>query len=302
VRVLSLGPHDDARRVFPGEAQFWSSDYLWNPQLRRTTGLIEPAVYGRDVAVAAAAFGGGSVLYAGATQPPIERYFGKVAPKLPSYAELAGEYFPRAVAKLGATHAPPDVLASGPFRHARVYAEQLAKAGIRAFPLLSTFDWDLVRRELAGTARKSATIGEMVLGNSNGSKRELTLTYLAAARRSPTVRAATLANVARIAAHPRGYEVDVEFLAPDGAVRERRAYTARRVFLGAGTAGTARLLLRARETGDLPNLNEHVGTQVGDNGDSLAVRSYGTDAQPQASPLVVGRSSTTTRTAPRRSP
>jgi len=60
--------------------------------------------------------------------------------------------------------------------------------------------------------------------------------------------------------------------------------------MAAGSIGTTELLLRARERGDLPNLNEHVGEGWGTNGDAAAIRSLApswglTQATPSASKI-----------------
>ena len=60
--------------------------------------------------------------------------------------------------------------------------------------------------------------------------------------------------------------------------------------MAAGYIGTTELLLRARERGDLPDLNEHVGEGWGTNGDAAVVRTMApslgvTQASPSASKI-----------------
>ena len=54
----------------------------------------------------------------------------------------------------------------------------------------------------------------------------------------------------------------------DYNVIEQVSFTTRHLIMGAGSLGTTKLLVRARETGALPNLNSHVGTRFSTNGNT----------------------------------
>ncbi len=70
------------------------------------------------------------------------------------------------------------------------------------------------------------------------------------------------------------YWVQVDVIAPNGAVLRRRTLTADRLFLGAGSIGTGELLVAARDTGALPYLDESIGTGWGTNGDAAIARAF----------------------------
>lgn len=74
--------------------------------------------------------------------------------------------------------------------------------------------------------------------------------------------------VKRVRTNPSGgYVIDVEQIDTLGNVLATKELTCTHLFVGAGSMGTSELLVRARERGDLPNLNEAVGTGWGPNGD-----------------------------------
>jgi cholesterol oxidase len=66
--------------------------------------------------------------------------------------------------------------------------------------------------------------------------------------------------------------VRAEHIDTDGRLLERVVLTADAVFLAAGSMGTSRLLVRARDGGALPRLNEHVGRHWGNNGLRIYLR------------------------------
>jgi cholesterol oxidase len=67
------------------------------------------------------------------------------------------------------------------------------------------------------------------------------------------------------------------------------AVTADAVFLGAGSTGTSRLLVRARDTGTLPGLGDAVGRNWGNNGDRIYLRALVPQPTggPQGGPMAV---------------
>ncbi|GHE41180.1 cholesterol oxidase [Streptomyces longispororuber] len=250
---------------------------------------------GLDIACAAAV-GGGSVVYTCVTLAPPRRYFASLYPAGLSYDAFARTWFPKAHAMLGASRMPDDVYRSTPFTHSRVWDRQLRRAGWTPFPLESTFDWDVVRRELAGTAPRSATVGNSDFGCGNGAKRSLTRTYLPAALATGHVQLRPLHEVVSLERRKGGgYRVGVHRLDPDAAVVERFELSCDLLFLAAGTLNTNRLLVAARDRGDLPDLPAAVGTGFGDNGDQLDLRSQplvfhgGSQGSPSASAVFLHR-------------
>ncbi|MDB4989531.1 MAG: cholesterol oxidase [Myxococcaceae bacterium] len=68
------------------------------------------------------------------------------------------------------------------------------------------------------------------------------------------------------------YVVSVNAIDVDGALVARKEITCTHLFLCGGSMGTSELLVRARETGSLPDLNSQVGTGWGPNSDILVQR------------------------------
>ncbi|MGK5732114.1 GMC oxidoreductase [Streptomyces sp. URMC 124] len=221
-----------------------------------------------------AAVGGGSVVYTGVTVAPPRRYFERLYPPGLPYDELARTWYPAVRAMLGAAPMPRDVYDSAPFTHSRLWDRQLANARMRTRPVDSTFDWEVIRRELAHTIQPSATIGESDFGCGNGAKRDLTRTYLPAALATGRVQLRALHEVRSVGRRRDGtYSAVVRRLDEHGADLGTTEYTCDMLFLAAGTLNTNRLLVAAREEGRLPDLPDTVGTGFGDNGDQANLRS-----------------------------
>ncbi|WKU43154.1 GMC oxidoreductase [Streptomyces sp. VNUA116] len=221
-----------------------------------------------------AAVGGGSVVYTGVTIAPPRSCFERLYPRGLPYDEFAGRWFPAVRAMLRASPMPEDVYGSAPFTHSRLWDRQLANARMTTRPADSTFDWQVVRRELARTLPPSATIGESDFGCGNGAKRDLTRTYLPAALATGHVRLRALHEVRSVGRRRDGtYSVVVRRLSEDGAALGTTEYTCEMLFLAAGTLNTNRLLVAAREEGRLPDLPATIGTGFGDNGDQGNLRS-----------------------------
>ena len=71
----------------------------------------------------------------------------------------------------------------------------------------------------------------------------------------------------------------------NGTVMAIRTISCDRLFLGGGSMGTTQLLVKARATGTLPNLNEHVGTRWSSNGEIFMVRNVYTSTGSKTSVL-----------------
>ncbi|WP_225730813.1 MULTISPECIES: GMC oxidoreductase [unclassified Nocardia] len=221
----------------------------------------------------AAAVGGGSIIFTGAMVAPQRRLFDSVFGGTVDYGELEAVYYPRVREMLRLSTMPPDIYNSVPFSHSRAWDEQVRKAGYDPQPNDSIFNWDIVRAELSGASRPSATAARSNLGNSNGAKFDLNQNYLKYAEGTGNSRIYPGHRVDAIAQEPDGrYSVTVTKLDPTGMVLGNRTLTCDRLFLGAGSVGTSELLVRAQATGALPNLNEHVGDGWGTNGDVVLGR------------------------------
>ncbi|MGH8883302.1 MAG: GMC oxidoreductase, partial [Stackebrandtia sp.] len=219
------------------------------------------------------AVGGGSVVFSGAMIAPERRLFEHVFGDVVDYGELERVYYPRVRRMLRLDTMPADIYNSQPFTHSRAWDDQVRRAGYRPTPNESIFNWDVVRSELDGGSRPSATVGRSNLGNSNGAKFDLNQNYLREAEGTGKAKIFPGHRVDTIAQEPDGrFVITVSKLHPTGVVLGKRTLTCDKLFLGAGSIGTSELLVRARETGALPDLNEHIGDGWGTNGDVVLAR------------------------------
>ncbi|NKY56104.1 GMC oxidoreductase [Nocardia flavorosea] len=284
--VLERGsrwPNDPWREIFTGDdlpdgRGFWHATSFTGVtkvpmQFADFGGVLDCTCYpGIDV-WRGAAVGGGSVIFTGAMIAPERRLFDHVFGGVVDYGELERVYYPRVRSMLRLDTMPADIYHSSPFSHSRAWDDQVRKAGYRPVPNDSIFTWDVLRGELNGSTRPSATVGRSNLGNSNGAKFDLNQNYLKDAQAGGKARIFPGHRVDAIAEEPGGrFAVTVSKLHPTGVVVGTRTITCDKLFLGAGSIGTSELLVRARETGALPRLNEHIGDGWGTNGDVVLAR------------------------------
>lgn len=238
---------------------------------RKFPGLIE-RINGVGMDIIAGAGVGGSSLVNGAmyVKPPknaFERIFGSLL----NYDQMA-KYYSTVSTEIGISSIPDDVLASERFRAARIFLEHATKAGLKTERFFSATDWDIVRDELEGDVVPSFTVGEGMYGINSGAKKSLDRNYLARAEATGRVEIYTLHDVKQIYSEGSGFVVECHQLDLQGDPIRRKLIHCEKLFLGAGSAGTTRLMVRAKWRGDLPRLNSHVGKHWGNNGDRLFAR------------------------------
>lgn len=267
--------------VFPGQPPT-----LYKPY----TGLFEK-VSGRGMSVlCGAGVGGSTLVYAGVWIRPDAAVFAAAIPGV-DHDELAAVHYPRAAARFGVSPIPDDVLAHPAHVGTRLFLEQARRAGLTAQLLPNATDWDVVRAEFAGRATPSMSVGEYFSGVNSGARLSSDKNYLRDAEASGLVTVAPLHRVTDLHALGGGrYRLDVERIDTDGGVQERIALTTGAVFLAAGSTGTSRLLVRARETGTLPDLTADAGRFWGNNGDRIQLRVGVPEPAggPQAGPMAAG--------------
>ncbi|MEU6082029.1 GMC oxidoreductase [Streptomyces sp. NPDC047108] len=216
--------------------------------------------------------GGGSLVNGGMAVKPSRAYFTEVLPRVDA-AGMYDRWFPLAERTLGVNTVPPDWFESTPwYRFARVSRTHAHRTGLRTTFVPGVYDFAYMQREAAGEVTRSALDGEVIYGNNHG-KRTLDRTYLADALGTGHVTIETLCRVRGIRREPDGrYVLTVDRIDETGHVIETREIGCRHLFLGAGSLGTTELLLRARETGTLPDLDARVGTGWGTNGNVMTAR------------------------------
>jgi cholesterol oxidase len=259
----------------------------WKP----FTGLIE-TVRGKGMTInCGAGVGGGSLVYHGMTLQPREEYFAKSMPMMADdYEALDRLYYPTVARMLQISTIPDDVLAAEPYQSSRLFLDVAAKAGLEPFRVPLPVDWDFVRGELDGRFKPAYTHSDP-FGTNNGGKHSIDVTYLAAAEATGQVRLATLHVVRDISMDKRKrWVLHVDRIDTDGVVQERKKIIADAVFLNAGSAGTTRLLVKARAKRLIPDLPDTVGTQWGGNGDRIYAwaQMHGDPGSVQGGPACVG--------------
>ncbi|MET9029913.1 GMC oxidoreductase [Nocardia sp. NPDC004168] len=307
VAVLERGsrwPNDPWRDIFatdtiPDGRGFWHRTTFTGVnriplQIDPFGGVLDVTNYpGIDV-WRGACVGGGSVVFTGVMIEPEQRFFDYVFRGVVDYREMHDVYYPKVREVLRPSVIPDDIYNSFAFVHSRAWDEQVRVAGYTPQRIDGTWNWDVIRAELAGRSRPSATVGCSNLGNSNGAKFDLNQNYLRYAEGTGRARIYPGHRVDAIAEEPGAsgrYSVAVTKLDPTGEVLRTRTLTCDMLFLAAGSIGTSELLVRARETGALPNLNEHVGEGWGSNGDvalarPLSTLEVGTQGTPSASRIL----------------
>ncbi len=216
--------------------------------------------------------GGGSLVNLAMLITPYEETLNRILPASISVKEMLSKYYPMAKKGLRATQVTQSYLAGSAYhRYARVACAHAAKAGIPWRILDSGYDAAYMEKEDAGLAPKSALGGEAAFGNNYG-KNSLDKTYLADALGTGLVTLQPLTEVTLISRASDGrYLVQTKQIDTVGTVLAEQVISCDRLFLGAGTMGTTGLLVKCRELGTLPNLNQHVGTRWSSNGEIFTV-------------------------------
>lgn len=250
--------------------------FLWldvvNRDISPYPGVLDRVNYGDMSVYVGRGVGGGSLVNGGMAPTPRRSYFSEVLPQVDA-DEMYGTYYPRARTMLGVNTIDPDWFESTEwYRFARISRKHAQNTGLKTTFVPNVYDFGYMRREAAGTATKSALAGEVIYGNNHG-KKSVDKTYLAAALGTGNVTIETMQRVVAVRPDPAGgYVLTVRTSDVTGKVTQVRELGCAQLFLGAGSLGTTEILLRARETGALPALNDRVGQNWGTNGNIMTAR------------------------------
>ncbi|MFI1936705.1 GMC oxidoreductase [Streptomyces purpureus] len=250
--------------------------FLWldvvNKDISPYPGVLDRVRFAEMSVYVGRGVGGGSLVNGGMAVTPRRDYFTEVLPQVDP-AEMYDTYFPLARRMLGVNTVDPAWFeATEWYRFSRISRKHAANAGLKTVFVPNVYDFGHMQREAAGQAPRSALAGEVIYGNNHG-KRSLDRTYLAAALGTGNVTIETLHRARAVRRQPDGsYVVTADRIDLTGRTVETREISCSRLFLGAGSLGTTELLLRARETGALPDLSERVGTGWGTNGNVMTGR------------------------------
>ncbi|MCM1976534.1 MULTISPECIES: GMC oxidoreductase [Streptomyces] len=250
--------------------------FLWldlvNKDISPYPGVLDRVRFAHMSVYCGRGVGGGSLVNGGMAVTPLKSYFAEQFPTVDA-DEMYSTYYPRARSQLGVNPIDPAWFeATDWYRFSRVSRKHAERTGLRTTFVPNVYDFGHMQREEAGTAPKSALAAELLYGNNHG-KRSLDKTYLAAAVGTGNVTIHTLERVSAIRLGEGGtYVVQTQRIDNAGNVVETKEYGCGYLFLGGGSVGTTELLLRARETGALPDLDASVGTGWGTNGNVMLGR------------------------------
>ncbi|PSL08076.1 cholesterol oxidase [Haloactinopolyspora alba] len=258
---------------FPRNLSRIDDGWLW----QRGQGLYDAMPLNDILAVRAAGYGGGSLVYANVAARPPDEVFDDAWPD--SYTRAALDpYFDLASHMLDVRPVPPDPRTGEPPPKSRFMAaatDRLGAADGFFHPNLAlTFD-DHGPGQLNrfGVPQRGCVFcGECGIGCNVGAKNSLDHNYLALAERHGAA-VGLRTEAIHIGRADGGYRVRLREYGHPGAGRDGvdREVAARYVFLCAGALGSTELLLRSRDQyGTLPDLPEALGDGYSGNGDFLS--------------------------------
>ena len=267
----------------PDGRAYWLRDHtaeavLGLPQLEkpidRYVGVLEIVAANGMFVGAGAGVGGGSLVFNAIIVEPRREMFERIFPRAIDFDEMQDVYYPRVKNILQSSPIPDDILATEYYRSSRVSLQQAQTAGFPTRLVDLAVDWNIVRDEMAGLRVPSAIAGQSFYGLNSGAKLSLDRSYLPMAEATGRVEVLPQHSVVAI---ERGsgdrYAVTVLRLGDDGEpVGAPRRLVCKYLFLAAGSVGTTSLLVRARATGALPALSDHVGRHWAANGDLPVTR------------------------------
>jgi cholesterol oxidase len=262
-----------------------------NPPLQPYTGLLEAVSGDNMTALCAAGVGGGSLVYQGMTLQPSEAVFNTHFPSQLDWSTMNRVHYPR-VARMLKVAVAPDALINTPnYQVARVFAERARQVGMPVSKIPMPIDWDYALAELHGTMKASYTNGDGSLGVNNGGKYSVDVTYIAAALATKRVTVETLHHVTDIARAKDGrWVVHVDRTDTSGAVVENKILTTKTLVMSAGSLNTTKLLMRAANKGQIPDMPDGLGAGWGTNADRIFVWTDMSNQlhSPQGGPVVYG--------------
>lgn len=250
-------------------------------------GLLQ-TVAGESVSVqCGACVGGGSLVYGGVLIQPLREVFTRLLPEI-SYDDMDAIYYPRVIRQFGAAPIPDDVLASATYTSHRVFIADSERAGFDVIRPNTSFDWDIIRKEIAAEIPPAASIGEYAFGCNSHAKLSTDKHYLRDAIATGNVELRSLTEVEMIRELDQGYAVVCRRITAEGELQERYELRATHVFLAAGSMNTSKLLLKSQLAGELKGMNDRIGHGWGTNGDQLLANFAAPPvAAPQGGPACV---------------
>jgi cholesterol oxidase len=233
-------------------------------------GICDKSVHGAHNVFRGIGVGGGSMVNAAIAAIPTAAQVREAFPDIDP-AEFLGTYIERAKATLRINYRDMDWFERTPYyQYARVGRQYAAAAGYPVDYNGSAYSFDYMKDEEAGRVPRSALDFEQQFGNNHGRFGSVDQTYIAAALATGNVSLRPLTEVTDIRRERSGeYVVSVREIDRWGAEVAREEIGCDQLHLNAGVLGTTKLLLKARDTGTLPNLSSEIGGGYGNNGDMM---------------------------------
>lgn len=233
-------------------------------------GICDESIHGAHSVFRGIAVGGGSMINAAIAAVPTPRQLEAAFPDIAT-GDFLGTYVRRAASMLRINARDMDWFERTPyFQYARVGRRYAQAAGYGVDYNASAYSFDYMKREEAGQVPRSALDFEQQYGNNHGRFGSVDQTYIAAALATGRVSLRPLTEVTGLRREPSGeYVVSIREIDRWGTEVARDELGCDQLFLSAGVLGTAQILLRARETGALPDLSEEIGRGYGNNGDVM---------------------------------
>lgn len=252
--------------------------------ITKHTGIMECVKHGKYTFLVGAAVGGGSHCYGGILIEPPEELWNNQIPMI-DYSEMRDTYFPVVHKTIGSSPIPDDILNSEYYLGLRSLVSQAEKAGFTECSSTNNgmkdgyvrfkmgIDWDATREEIANKRVASQIKAEFWFGQNSGAKQTLDTNYLKLAEETGSVEIRPLHLVNLISENEDGlYIIETSRINTKGDVIETKLFSCNQLFLAAGVLGTCELLLRAQSNNTIFNLPSELGSNLGNDGDTFAIR------------------------------
>ncbi|GBE64644.1 cholesterol oxidase [Mycobacterium sp. MFM001] len=249
------------------------ADHVPSPQPVQA-GICDKVVHGSHNVFRGIAVGGGSMVNAAIAAIPTAAQVRETFPDIDP-AQFLGPYMQRAKDMLLINHRDMRWFEQTPcFQYARVGRQYAAAAGYSVDYNGSAFSFPYIKYEEAGQVERSALAFEQQYGNNNGRFGSVDQTYIGDALATGKVSLKPLTEVTDVRREPDGeYVVSTREIDRWGNEIAREEFGCDQLHLNAGVLGTTKILLKARDTGTLPNLSEEIGRGYGNNGDIMVAHS-----------------------------
>ena len=241
-------------------------------------GICEKVDYGAHSVFRGIGVGGGSLVNAAIAAVPTESQIRETFPDIDP-AEFLGTYIERAKSSLRISYRDMDWFEQAPcFQYARVGRKYAEAAGYGVDYNGSAYSFDYLKKEAAGEVPRSSLNFEQEYGSNYGRFGSVDQTYIADALATGRVTLKPLTEVTDIEREPNGeWLVRTREIDRWGKVVEQSEVVGTQLYLNAGVLGTNKLLLRARDTGKLPDLSTEIGRGYGNNGDLMVAHALADD-------------------------